>query len=460
MSQYLGSRFRTRIEPVPTGDSVVFGGERFIETSPFSNVWNSVTQISGPHPFPYFVAESCWDDLHPGPPYRSGGPFRRIRIEYLKPRSAVVGEGTYITNSSNHTVSGVGHGRMKWVGGFSTPSTYPWSPEIAPGANLDLALGKDSGFVPDLTTLRGKVWSRTKPPIEHGGLFVAMRELKDLPRMLSTSAGGFAKSWKFFGGRSTGNIMLPKEAADHFLNHNFGWVPFIKDLKSTIDNVVEGQARIEHIKRDNGTWVRRRATLVNQEYDEPVPGWSGTGVHGFWPANVYPVNDCYTGTPTWSFRVKGKVHASSVGMFRYYLPYFDSQNPEFGGILGPIRRQLALHGARISPVNVYKSTPWTWLVDWFTDTGRTVSALSDELTDQLAAKYLFLSHRDYQEITCRQVLPFNSDSGGTKTFEWTRIIDVKQREQADSPYGFGPSWDSLSPKQLAILGALGLTRIG
>jgi len=458
MSDDLGSRFRVRTVPIKTAEAQVSIGKLFIETSPYSNQWVLTNTHVGPHPFPWYMSESCWDEIHPGPPYKTGGPFRKISFEYLRPWKGIVGEGTYITNSASHQISGFGTGRMKWVGGFLPPSTFPWTPQIIDTAT---AHGRNSEFVPNLSTLMGQAWNKTKPPLERGGLAVAIAELRDGKGMVKTSLNGikeFAKLYKTIGGNGAQKILSPKNAADHFLNHSFGWIPFIKDLNDVVDNVIDRQARLERIKFENGKWIRRRAILVNQNGDDPVGGWSGSGVHGYWPANVYPLNDCFSGTPTWKFTNKWSSYGTAVGAFRYYLPYFDSQSPSYGGILGPLQRDLKLHGALLNPVHVYKATPWTWLVDWFTDTGRTLSALNDQYADNIAASYFFLSHRDYQEITCEQYLPFNSASGGAKTLRWTRIIDVKQRKRAETPFGFGPSWESLSPKQLAILGALGLSR--
>jgi hypothetical protein len=76
----------------------------------------------------------------------------------------------------------------------------------------------------------------------------------------------------------------------------------------------------------------------------------------------------------------------------------------------------------------------------------------------MAAKYLFLSHHQVKTITMRQFVPFNDESGGPRALEYSQIIEVKQRKEAESPFGFGLSLDNLSPKQLAILGALGISR--
>jgi len=119
---------------------------------------------------------------------------------------------------------------------------------------------------------------------------------------------------------------------------------------------------------------------------------------------------------------------------------------------------LAIHGARVNPYHIYQAVPWSWLVDWLTPVGHDLKVLQDSYSDNLVAEYLFLTSHLVETVIFKQFVPFNAASGGSKTLVWTRKRVVKQREKADSPFGFGLTWDQLSPKQLAILAALGILR--
>jgi hypothetical protein len=46
---------------------------------------------------------------------------------------------------------------------------------------------------------------------------------------------------------------------------------------------------------------------------------------------------------------------------------------------------------------------------------------------------------------------------GLKTMSWERVINLKQRADADNPFSFHLS-GSLSAKQIAIMSALGISR--
>lgn len=451
----LGARFRQRLTPSKTAGGFRLGTS-FIESGPFSNHWLEAGHFDEVPTHRFTHAEACWDDLHPGPPYRSGGPFRKIKIEYFRPPDGVPqGSGSYITNSSSWSLAGLGSGRIKYDGGFLPPGEWPDLGEIE---DVSIALGRNSPLVPDNSALNGQAYDKTKPKIEQGGLAVAIAELQDVPHMMKTSAKGFADIYKAMGGSLTSKTLSPKKVADHFLNHNFGWVPFIKDLSDFYNNVAQNQPKISRLIKENGQWIRRKAVLRNVTENLIVPGWSGNGVWHVWPLIAPTLMDSMTGTPHWEMWWRYVFHSSAVGTFRYYLPYFDSQSPEFGGLLGPARRQLALFGARATPANIYKATPWTWLLDWVSDSGRTVGALNDELIDNMATGYLFVTHHQENELTFRQFCPFNAASGGAKTLEWSRLIEVTDRQQAETPFGFGPTWETLSPKQLAILAALGISR--
>jgi hypothetical protein len=462
------SRARKRIFPPPGGIASKNSFEYAIERTPNSGDWVTTTKVTQPiTDWPYVKAEACWDETHAGPPFTEGGPFKKIKLDYMTPYG-VQAARHYVTNSDGNVVTPFGHGHMRYTGGFLPPGDWPWYFD-ADFSSLPNVLLPNSLSFPDIGHLDAPAWDKTKPKLEQGGLFVAVAELKDVPRMFQTTAKAFHEAWKlshslfapnfFKSGRALHRelFMAPKKAADHFINHNFGWVPFVKDLAAFLSNLRDFREKIAILSKENGQWIRRRSILENVLIDEQVPGWAGTGIHGVYPLNTYPANDTWVGTPRWEFRHKVQTYSTAVGSFRYYVPYLDVNSPEWGG-LGSVRRQLLLHGMRVSPSNIYKAVPWSWLVDWLTPVGRDLQALQDGELDQLAAKYLYTTSHSVQSVEFQQFVPFNSASGGHRTLTWSRNLETKQRKGISSPFGFGLTWDDLSPKQVAILAALGITR--
>lgn len=466
----LPTRFRTRKEIHPKVGLSVYLGRFEIKINGVWLTWAGGSPPAAYHPngcpttvqYPFIKAEATLDELHPGPPYLTGGEFQSIKLACDDPTSGV-GEGSYDSGSLTVTLSGFGNGPIRYRGYFTNPD---WTGLGLPDFNnLPLNLQPYSPLVSNIETLCSKAWDKTKPRIERAGLGIAIKEATDIPRMLRTSSKLFNNIWKAtlrttlantpaasrYGRLLAMREMAPKKAADHFINHNFGWVPFVSDTVAFCATVIDRQEIISRISDENGKWTRRRATLVDDYTVTKINSGSGTRVE---PYGLY-IDYLCNGTPTWELWKEEITIASSVGSFTYFRPEFDRANPEFNSLMNRVRRDLAIHGVRVSPSNIYKSIPWTWAIDWFTNTGKWVNRLNDQFIDQVVARYLFVHHRKYQRYTLKQYMPFKS---GARTFEFSRVIEVKQRKSADTPYGFGLSWDDLSPKQLAILAALGVLR--
>jgi len=104
--------------------------------------------------------------------------------------------------------------------------------------------------------------------------------------------------------------------------------------------------------------------------------------------------------------------------------------------------------------------PWSWLVDWFSNTGDILENLDAGVAERLAADYAYVM-REYQ-LTVEQYVSatFKTMGGGT--------IDVNLQSQSFkfskyrtpiSPFGWNVKESDLSMTQLSILGALGLSRL-
>jgi hypothetical protein len=405
---------------------------------------------------PFVRLERTVDESHGRPPYNTGGPFLSIKLENSLPKSGLVGYGTYITEPQ--WGEGSYAGRYKYVGGFMPPQ--PWFGQFDASNSAEAVF--TNVYVPAIATLGDEAWQKTKPKLEQAGLFVAIAEAKDIPHMLHTTSKGFFDIWSLLGGISQRKFMASKEIADHFLNHQFGWVPFLKDVNDLITNVIHYYDTVRRLAEENGKWIRRRSILVNDNTLTKIQ--SGTDIR-IYPGMLFKINPCmfldvngHMGSPSWEIWEEKKTYATAVGSFRYYLPQFDTHRDDIMSSLREFQRLYTIFGVRISPVNVYKAIPWTWLIDWMTSLGNNLSYIQDQTLDQMAAKYLYLSHHVSTTRTFKQFMPFNASCGGGRTLEWSQSFDIKQRKEADSPFGFNLSDSDLSARQIAILGALGMTR--
>jgi hypothetical protein len=160
--------------------------------------------------------------------------------------------------------------------------------------------------------------------------------------------------------------------------------------------------------------------------------------------------------PTWEIRMREHSYVTAVGSYKYYRPEFDDSLPDYNSAWNSINRDLTIFGLRVTPSNIYRATPWTWLADWVTDFSTNIDAMTDIAIDAVAARYLYVTRHQATEQILTQTLPFKD---GTISAPWSISWNEKARNGASTPYGFGLSWNLLSPRQLAILAALGITRM-
>jgi hypothetical protein len=423
------------------------------------------------------VVEQTWDELHPRtkrrstdrdlpgqlPFYNTGGPFLNVRIDSAIPPEGVVGSGTYYNTS----------GSRRYEGGFKPPSNTDWGGgwAITPLAYT----GQSNALLPDVAAYFDRAWRSAKPKLEFASLYVFLKEFEDIVPQLQTTSElfgrRFAGEYKYFTGNvgarriniSRGaqidkKIMYPKFAANQFINQEFGWAPFLGDLKSFYTTYLDASQIIKKITDENGKWVRKSVKVVKDvdsrvilEHQEPYNSVS-------YAIPCFPVGfpaDFFTNPPSWGIVEETSLSIHASGKFRFYRPEFDMTLPDYSSAWNQVMRYVKIYGLEVSPYHIWQATPWTWLVDWVTNLGSMIQRLSDTLEDQVAAQYFYITAVKTVKRTLTVKLPFTS---GLKTLAFTRSYRAQQRVSADSPYGFRTSWDSLSPERIAILGALGITR--
>lgn len=444
----LGTRYRERslgetkegsnvpLDPIPTPLGV------FREYSSGAVVNTVYLNNTGTGYIPRF--QRTWDQVNPGPPYLSGGPFSSLRALY--PIQEAQGAGTHSRT--------IGSTKYEYSGGFYLPdlSNDPISPSSI--ANMGWGSGQDSTLLPDPEATYGpEVFGRLRPQLSDGGLGVAVAELRDLPGMLKTSAQGFHEIWKSMGGHPTSPFMQPKKVADHFLNHEFGWVPFLADVGKFADNFKHGRVKLDNLTKNNDKWIKRERVLHDELVDWNIihsqEGFIGCQPNGYYMSLIFP----YVRTDIYS-RLVDRVWAE--GRFRYYRPELDRSLSSYDDAWPAMQRQMLLHGARINPSVLWRATPWTWLIDWGVGVGKFIDNMEAIGLDGVVSKYLYLMQHKQQELA--SVIYLVGSDQGTQALQWHRKLESKQRVESGNPFGFGLQLGNMSPMKLAILAALGISR--
>jgi hypothetical protein len=290
--------------------------------------------------------------------------------------------------------------------------------------------------------------ARTLPtkPLSGAGQFIG--ELKDLPRFA-------VETWK---ARTKGFMALAKGGSKDYLNVQFGWIPFIRDIQEFTEVTRDSTKHIQQFLRDSGRTVRRRTTL----YDTTS-------------TTVSLVTDSWFGVPAIQsslVRSAGQVRKTTVvkdkswfsGAFSYYVPQDNELfDPKTGKAnLSKIiqqNEQLAnrLYGLRITPHLLWQLAPWSWAVDWVSNAGDVINNMQAFTKDNLVLKYGYVMRESSVTETYAVTRPLILGNG--RSVQDVQVIksETKQRSRA-TPYGFGLSPAGFTNKQWAIIGALGISK--
>lgn len=408
-----------------------------------------------PNP-PWTSKESVDDETHLGPPWTTGGPFTKLKV--TSDSEIVKGSGDYDTGTNVLPTVMWGPQKWKYSGGF-----LPLWPVIPGVVSEDYSVDSKiwgpgaTNIIPALTGWGPKAWALSAPKIEMANGFVSLAEARDIPRMLKISSSVFHSKWGLYGGNINTVRQVPKQVSDTFLNHQFGWSPFLSDLGKFYTAHNEMSSYMSRMGHGNDKWKVYRRTLLDDYQSSKLA--EGNGVRyrpSFEPTEWAWVRP---GTQSkWELHEEKFTLVTSSGSFKWYKPEFEdlkSGNINVG--FRNIGIQMAAHGIRISPSNIWRATPWTWLIDWGLNVGRSIDRLSEYLLDGVVSKYLYVMQHTVRRLVLYNTIPFRT---GDVTFAHYRIIDVKQRAEAGSPYGFDLPWDNFSLRKMAILGALGISRKG
>jgi hypothetical protein len=119
------------------------------------------------------------------------------------------------------------------------------------------------------------------------------------------------------------------------------------------------------------------------------------------------------------------------------------------------RKADLLFGTTLTPEVLWNIGPWSWAVDWFANTGDVISNLSSVAKYGLVMPYGYMMETTIVKDT--YTLRENPLKQAITIRPLTFVTITKKRVRAH-PFGFGVTWEGLSPLQLAILAALGISR--
>lgn len=313
-----------------------------------------------------------------------------------------------------------------------TPMTWDQGGGYGPGQAVPVAGGVDSMPFNVLTNSQMNAKgttaiARSEPTSPPVSMAQALGELRadGLPR----AVGLEARSKHFLG------------LGDEYLNVEFGWKPFVDDIRGLCHQVRHGHEIMKN-------YVKHSDSKIKTRYAYPTS------------KSTVSVQSPIIMSGGYYFGGNGSSSAFSLeedwfeGAFRYHVPMADGQMNRIGEI-----RSYADHvlGLRLTPETVWELTPWSWMADWFGNTGDIIHNISAMGHDGLVLQYgYYMSHRRVEAVRSHDLIV---DWAPRQVCSSTTFTDSKKRLPAN-PYGFEAAIESLSGKQLAVIAALGLSKGG
>lgn len=229
-----------------------------------------------------------------------------------------------------------------------------------------------------------------------------------------------------------------RKSGGNYLNVEFGWKPIERDLRAFLTSVRNSHDVLNAYHEESGKGQRRSFSFPQVALSanracafSTQPGIGGPGI--------------VQGSELQ--RVSQKIWFS--GRFVYHVPATSTQ-------LGVIRRfgsdARRLLGAEMTPEVAWNLAPWTWAADWFGNTGDVLHNVSALGRDGMVMNYGYIMCHTFKQTIYSGLIP------GAGVVSAERIVESKQRRMS-SPYGFGVSMADLSDSRVAVLAALGLSRV-
>jgi hypothetical protein len=244
-----------------------------------------------------------------------------------------------------------------------------------------------------------------------------------------------------------------KDLGDEYLNVEFGWKPFVADLRNLLTSVLNADKLVRQLARDSGRIVRRRWEFPEERSvirDATASGAIGSPDNSSNFDSLHPFG--LGGTLHDVVTLDHKVWFS--GAYSYYL-----HDPD--GLTGKMERYAQqakyLLGIRIDPEVLWNVAPWSWLSDWVFNIGDVLHNACALSSDSLVIRWAYVMST---QVTTRTLTVTGArHSMGTYPPVTTTFVETRKQRVQSTAYGFGKNPGSFSARQNAILASLAATRV-
>jgi hypothetical protein len=300
-------------------------------------------------------------------------------------------------------------------------------------------------------------YTRTRPgnPVASVAQFVV--ELRELPKLPFKSVIGKIPI------KGLPRVLFEalkdfRNLGSEYLNVQFGWKPFVSDLRKMYNLWHDIDKQMAKLVRENGKGIRRRATIL----DEKSTTMTSQTFHSGKLVNVGGGAGTGGGTTAHSVTREDSTRIWFVGKYQYWIPDVNSS-------MWTARARAVLFGALPTPEVLYQLMPWSWLIDWFANVGDVISNATPNAVDNLTTTYAYVMRHTKTKWTAKAecISPMYAPGGLIpdylvpslgQTFNTFQEKEEKARSGDGNPFGLGFKAGSLTGHQLGILAALGISR--
>lgn len=237
--------------------------------------------------------------------------------------------------------------------------------------------------------------------------------------------------------------------AEEILNAEFGWLPLQSEIKTAAKAISNASALIAQFTKDSGRHVRRHFNYPIEQSTSESATITDHADYGNGSWSIAGLNSALTGDLLRSRVTTRRTWFS--GAFTYHI------TPGQTGLESYVAQGSAadhLLGTAMTPEIIWELTPWSWAVDWFSNTQQVVENLESFKIYGLVMQYGYIME-ETSTIDTYTLVNVHSPV----VVSPVRVITTSKRRVRANPFGFGVSWEDLSPTQLAITAALGITRV-
>lgn len=368
--------------------------------------------------------------------YVSGGPFFTSRVEYFVNPTHISGVTMQFPDGKDYFYSG------------------PAYPSFPTGSEL-FALGFEAKMGPNVSdSLKAKgptAIAITSPTNKTSNLAIQLGELMrdGLPSLYGV------QTWKQ-------RTLRAKSAGDEYLNHVFGWQPLVSEVKEIGNAARHSRDIMKQYQEGEGRNIHRR-------FDFPSTSSSSRKVLGLGYAQEGPGHPefLYTDLEAAERRLT-RVRKSRCWFEGCYTYGGPSKADSFQRHLGYGSQADHLFGLTLTPEVLWELTPWSWAIDWFSNAGDNIKNITNFGLAGLVMRYGFVMQENIDEFSVEVPFTyFKKLKGKTSAEGYTYVKSgpascgvrtVTKCRAAASPFGFSIGWEGLSPTQLAITAALGISK--